>query len=502
MSIFFLQHYIEREVPNFDTFQFISDANYYKQLKFPELIQALPVNPILIALMTPFFSTEFPELRAAVLICSLSVVLTLFLSFFYLRQKISKPVLLIIFLIMASNGLLFRAALNSDSIPLLILVLIITLILYQKKFKYLYLFVASSILVRYEALAIFTALTFTDLFAYFSWQKNKLSLKKIKPMFMNKSFKIWLYSVLVILAWFIFVYFHNTSFGYPGNYYVYEIFDRSAQIPIWKFFTRVGNVFLNLDWFWGKYERSPANSMINLLLFFSSIVSLKTAYVKKNKSILFLFIFSVLYLLIHVFFPADDNRYLFPVLIPLLIIVAVCFDQLFLSIKNSFLKNVLYLFLISTALLFSYDSNRNNLLAMPFVNSYNLEIKKPVLWFNEQDFTQEQNVIQYGGTVYFDNNDQVNYLWPNPECQSIRCILDKNCIKQDVWVVESYFSQEPNPFSIKELGVLIFNNQLEEQCLEEKAYFDIFKNDFDHVWSAIYLYDYEKCQLIDLGDSY
>lgn len=502
------------EVPVSDTFQFIDDSQLYSQFRLPYKIHASPANPILIALITPFLKVDFPAVRAATSISTIAVILALIVFFFFVKRHLKNHLLLLpIFIFLIFSSSLFRVVWDGNSDALFGFVALLSLVAYEKNKKLAYTLSALFILVRYESVAIFAAFFLTDLLFYFFDTKKKFNKENILAIRHQVWFKSALKAGLIILLWFLFVHFHswyNTreSIHKHGNYYIYEIFSRINDIPNWIFFTKFSNLFLLEDWWDVPQEYAVSNSMLSLFILYLFIVSFFFAVRKKNKLVIAHIFFIVFYLLIHVFFPATPYRYFFAVLIPSVYVLGFAIDRLIINLNiertSHFFQTLTSVFFLIFSIYIAQASFVEINTFLNIVKKQGLEIKRVMTWINQQEFDEEQYVISFEIFNHFNLNDKAIYLDAYGDCISVQCLLHEFEVERDVWVVKTADSQRIDDFKLKEMSVLVFNNDLENLCLTALFRVDIpkayeWEND---QWAIVYNYDYEKCKDIDLGAFY
>ncbi len=513
-SVYFLLNINFMEVPVSDTFQFIDDSQLYSQFRLPYKIHASPANPILIALITPFLKVDFPAVRAATSISTIAVILALIVFFFFVKRHLKNHLLLLpIFIFLIFSSSLFRVVWDGNSDALFGFVALLSLVAYEKNKKLAYTLSALFILVRYESVAIFAAFFLTDLLFYFFDTKKKFNKENILAIRHQVWFKSALKAGLIILLWFLFVHFHswyNTreSIHKHGNYYIYEIFSRINDIPNWIFFTKFSNLFLLEDWWDVPQEYAVSNSMLSLFILYLFIVSFFFAVRKKNKLVIAHIFFIVFYLLIHVFFPATPYRYFFAVLIPSVYVLGFAIDRLIINLNiertSHFFQTLTSVFFLIFSIYIAQASFVEINTFLNIVKKQGLEIKRVMTWINQQEFDEEQYVISFEIFNHFNLNDKAIYLDAYGDCISVQCLLHEFEVERDVWVVKTADSQRIDDFKLKEMSVLVFNNDLENLCLTALFRVDIpkayeWEND---QWAIVYNYDYEKCKDIDLGAFY
>jgi hypothetical protein len=513
-SLYFLRNLDFLEVPVSDTFQFIDDSQSYAQFNLPNKIHASPANPILIALITPLLEVDFPAVRAATSISTIAVISALIVFFFFIKRHLKNYALLLpafIFLIFSSA--LFSVVWDGNSDALFGFVALLSLVIYEKNKKSAYILSALFILVRYEALAILGAFFVTDLLFYFVIGQRKFNKKNILNIRHQNWFEPALKAGLMMLIWFLFVHFHswyNTrgSAHEHGNYYIYEIFSRINDIPNWIFFTKFSNIFFLEDWWDGSNRYAVSNSILSLFILYLFIFSLFFAIREKNKEVLANTFFIIFYLLIHVFFPATPYRYLFAVLIPSVYVLIFAVDRLIINLNagftGNFFKTLTFIFFLVFSIYIAQASFVEKNTFLNVVKKQGLEIKRVMVWINQQEFDEDQYVVSFEIFNHFNLNDKVKYLSAYGKCLSVQCLLHQFGIEKDIWVIKTADSQRLNDFKIKEMSALVFNNDLENSCLTALFRVDIPKlYDWENdQWAIVYNYDYEKCKNIDLGAFY
>jgi hypothetical protein len=512
-SIYFLLNIDFMEVPVSDTFQFIEDSQSYARFDLPYKIHASPANPILIALITPLLEVDFPAIRAATSISTISIILMLFFFFFFIKSHLKNSFLLLpAFIFLIFNSSLFRVVWDGNSDALFGFVALLSLITYEKNKNLAYMLSAFFILVRYEAVALLAAFFITDLLFYFINQKKKFNKKNILAIYHENWFKSAIKASLIIVFWFLFVHFHswyNTkgSSHQHGNYYIYEVFSRIDSVPNWIFFIKFSNLFLNVDW-WDVDGHYPLNSILSLFIFYLLIVSIIFSFKEKDRTVFTHIFFVIFYLLIHVFFPATNYRYLFAVLVSSIYFLSYAMDGLITRLDTkrlgSFLRTTTAVFFLVLTIYISKLSIKEVESFLKVVRNQGIELKKSFIWINQQQFRKKQYVLSFQVFNYFNLNDMVEYLNTDRNCMSVQCLLNEFKIEQDIWVIKNADSQRIDDFKLKEMSILIFNNNLEETCLTELFRVDVPKiyEWEDDNWAIIYNYDYEKCKDINLGDSY
>ncbi len=513
-SISFLKDAVLIKVPVGDIFQFISDGRTYAQWQLPEPIFIPPANPILNNILAGFLKQEYPEVIAAFLISTWSNIILLFLILFYLQRKIKHKFLLIpFFILLVTNPVAIRTMLTGNSNALFGLLAFVNLIVYEKNKKIAYLLSAIFILVRYEAMALFGTFLLMDF--YFSFSKNKKTDIKFcfKNLIKETWFKYAMIGLATIMSWFLFIILWNNHYDHHyGIYYAHEVLSRSESIPNLKYLLKFSNLFIGEDWWWDG-QSALINSLLTQISFVTLFFAFLISFLKKNKVILSYIVFTVLYLLIHTFFPSASYRYFFPILIPVLICHFYVIDLFLSKFQNKqygFLFKITILILIfSLSVSISKFNFRENEVNKEVMNNQHAEIKAVVEWIAKQEFSEKKYVTGFNMFPYFNKNSMVIYLEYFAACNSVRCVVDESGFEREevlrnLWVVKTADSQILTEFKINEMGASVFNNELEESCLKEIHRIEI-ENIYeweDERSATVYEYNYVECQELELGELY
>ena len=280
-----------------DFFQFLRDSEYYLQLKLPPMIQSLPMNPILIGILSKIVHGYKTEIEVALFINAVSISGGILGVYLILRKLTHPAVAGLTAVYLMTNPIVFASATTTNTEALFSLFCIIVFILIERKRVYLVsILSALGILVRYESVLLFGALFIFNLF----YERNLSMMLKYSVLFLSIALPI------------LFILFSQNAYGSISQTpFLVEVFQRKEDIPEFRFFSHFLFSLYNFK-FLLLSPRSIFFDILGLFFWSASFILL----VKKNKKqtplMLTTLVFSFLYLLFHSLFPAYLERYFVP----------------------------------------------------------------------------------------------------------------------------------------------------------------------------------------------
>jgi hypothetical protein len=400
-------------IPNPDVFQYIQDGKQYISFQLPQNIQAPPANPILIAFLSRLFPFPQIEVRIALLINSISSILSLYIVWRIGKIYIGNWAILVpIFII--SNPIFYYTALNISSEVLYTLITLLSLDFHtQNKHKQSILFALVSFFVRYEGLILLLCLLALN-YAYLS---KKLKLKKTI---------LWLTPVIL---WTGIIHLHNPSQNLLGNEFIKEIISEQSTLPNIYFFNSYPFLL-----FFDNYTQNHIFQRIIWLLTIIGVFFLSINKKRRHTSII-ITLYILGYLIVHALFPAQDDRYLLPLMGLLIIIVIYPFIKIY-NICNSLTLKIIIFGIIIVLFSKAVWQNVNSIsIYMSPKQSERLVNLLAAEWINLTCASQKRVFLTLEPwiTEYYVNCPDThlyNFNYFTPECANPIC--SKNILMKDV----------------------------------------------------------------------
>ncbi len=283
-----------------DFFQFLGDSQYYLNWQLPPFIQSLPGNPILLGVLSRLFANYLTEIEIALWINAVSISLATFLLYKILAKDSRKLVFSaeLITLFVISHPIIFASAVSNNSEALFSLFMVSVFYLVQKKKIGLAVICSAlGILIRYESAFIFGAIFLTQLQNLS--KKNLLKIAKQSMVFAALALPI-LFALLT----------RNDTGSIVNTPFLTEVFTRKDDVPEWRFIFNFPFAIFYLP----DYLLMKTSVYMGIVGFLFWLVFLHSR--DRLKKIDFIarsaMLFSILFLVFHIFFPAYLERYFVP----------------------------------------------------------------------------------------------------------------------------------------------------------------------------------------------
>jgi len=434
------------EVPETDFFQFLDNAKIYRQLKLPDTIHASPANPILIAIFGNIISIPQSELYIARSFNIVFFCLSMFLLWRIARKYFGYFAFLLLAL-MLSNPISYYVSLHPVSETLFTLsVLFVLYLRHRDKMKTAYIISGLSILIRYEAVAMFMAMALID--GVFS--KDKKTARRL----------IFIVAIPIVI-WIGMVSLQNPHHTIQGNPFIQELMAAANTLP--------NNMIFDMKPFFQFIHRDKSiNSRVAMIFFIYALIGISLFMKKKERQLLIITLFGIGYLIIHWFFPSYPDRYSFPI-IWVVYLIGLWPLWYIRREKKRFIMIALPL-LSYIVILFATDIIQTNIDILPEYLSWNkydrYENKLVADWLTETTFMRPTRVLTFEPWImsYFTMNQNITFGKMGPvgiqDCKTVSCIIIHERIdreKSDVlFVVDNYEFDEQDDFWSSQHGIYIF----------------------------------------------
>lgn len=485
---FYLSNINYFSIPDSDIFQYISESKPYGELKLPRIIQLPPVNPMLIAMLSRVFTTQkYQEIFSMHIVNSLAVIGTLFFTYATVRRH-SKPIGLVVMILLATNPLIIFSSLNINSEVLFTTLLLATIYYHQSgSGRISYVLACISFFIRYEGILLAISLYTVDI--------------------LRRKFKV-KYAILAsipIILWLGAISTRTQSGNLLGNGYIQEIFQHNDRIPQFKLLKDIPFLMTYTI----HIESKGKDRIYSVIILTFIVIGLTAIVVYRVHEFITFFLFLILYIIFHSIFPFAPNRYLYP-LLPLLyaspllgllliytksrrIFRLISITVLFLSIIGSVkiiegnLRNAKY-----------YYSNEKEFW-LPFPRYYRHEILLIADWVNKIKTSKPLLIITYEPWPfnYYVKNKNVSFFLSNSgvyqSCDSILCLMNNKNMSNseyDIYVIKqsnSLFVNDGFP-SASYFNVQIFNDFPNNE--ESKKFTTVDKISAHGTWAEIYKYNH------------
>jgi hypothetical protein len=353
-------------VPNSDIFQYIHDGQKYMKLTLPDNIHAPPGNPVLIGLLSSLFNFPNKEVVVAVWINIVStigaaIILTLIL------WKIQPILILPVLLIICSNPLTYLVGVDVTSEALFSFMVLLSLLLASRNNLRAALWVSwLSFLVRYEGAGLVISILLV------------MMLKNSK-----NTIKWFVISLCLFCGWITILHFHNSGDSILGNTFIQEIIAGKSNVPnldIVEYLTVTlwyrSRFLVQVPWIW--------NTLI--------LVSLSAAIFSKVQVIKISSIFSTFYILIHMSFPIHMDRYLFPLIwiVPMLLLYPL---TSLIPKRKLIFQYVVVILLLLLSFYFGWLNQKHFLLDLASAKNDGITTRITADWFDTQEYEQHAIII-------------------------------------------------------------------------------------------------------------
>ncbi len=281
ISIYFINRLSYFYVPDTDFIQYLDEGRELFLNPFAKVVTP-PLYSIIFFIFEKFLPLQNPGITGGIILNIFAFVISIFFLFRVIRPHLRIFVLLPIGLWLF-HPLTQIVNLQPLNIPLATLFIIVAIFTHEKYTKLSYLFSLLAFFCRPESIALNIAFVLWDF----------ITVRNIKYK--------WLLMCLFIIAsiWFL-----RPFFGLKGNDYMAEMAARKTEIP-------------NINYIQRSLIDVPFLIPSSPLLLFGIVIWLGVGsfYTIKAKKIQAIFIFYCLfYSLFHIFFPANTDRYIYPIL--------------------------------------------------------------------------------------------------------------------------------------------------------------------------------------------
>lgn len=479
------------KVPHGDIYQYIGDAESYLKLQLPHMIQLQPLFPLLMSIVARFcWQFEFPYFASAKIINLLAVVGADIFLYAILKKRLGELGAFLIFLLTLIHPLLFITALDTTTVGLFILFSTSAIYYVDRNEKLFFIL---------SLLAFFTRIEGILLFIVFFLQ-SKLHLHK---RLIDRKVLI---SLLILLAWITFQFFHNWHNHIPlGNYYLYELQTRGISLDNFiYFFGLLGVSLFPETYFWRGINFFSLSKFSFCISIFSIVFLIAFVFNKKTR---FLGIYLLLLSAVHSLFPAIEDRY-FALFFHLFLIgfFSLMHDLIHKIFKNK--QRVIFVIIILFFLLVSgkgylsqfkngfqyyrYDGFDLNYDAYKWIFSnlsngeYYILASEDYLYYslflNSKLFNKEgnQSFMKNEGLSKFKiNNADINFVdltYYKTTCTTSLCLFEQIQEENAVYILisDDLLDNHPKDFWWDKNGLVLLEDFLlveNERCLESEQIF-------------------------------
>jgi len=314
-----------------DFFQYVSDSTYYLQFRLPPFIQSLPANPILIGTFSTLFSSFVNEVEVALMINAISASGAFFILYTILKEKVGLIQAGVAMLFLMLHPILFLSATSINSGMLFSFFSICMFYLFWKKrFLLICLGSALGILIRYESILLFLSLFSISVLK----RDTFISILKRTITFSIPGLII----LSVLLG-------QNHGATVTSNPFLVEIAERSEDIPELRFIANIPFAII-----YNNYLLHTHNSDLYLIpacMFWIGIfLIISKSKIDENELFYFSLLFSLSFLMFHIFFPAYAERYFVPTIFGLVFSFA-------LFVKKLTIRYQLLILVVLTGVIFN-----------------------------------------------------------------------------------------------------------------------------------------------------
>lgn len=480
--VLFLNFNFFSTMANSDIIQFLLDGRIYHSLQLPHNIHASPLYPILITFVSYFFKDHviLHEIAAARFINIISTIGSLTLLYLLASKQSNKVLALGVVILAMLHPWTFMMAVGDYSETLFTFFTLLSLYFManKKNMSLAFLLAGISFLVRNEGLLLFLSLFFVNN------HSSKITIRELLTNF-KKTIVIsgFLIGGSIIIGWtLIFItnnlysskhqpqYSENLQYGY---YFFYEIEERKNEIPELRFISNFPKFMFSFANYEPTSFRDP-NLWVGIIIvavLFHGFIASKSQFTKAIS------LYIILYLGIHVLFPAFTHRYFYPLLFISFLLVL---SQIRNILRHKFarpLHRYMMLFLFSliycllvryvivnfsntvdypkhyydshgktsqliNSLLFNQDKTINIYMENPFTKYYFTGIEKK--YSHSSDWIKSHFKDKFGKyhTTYFNKNR--NILVRFIDVDHIKTV---NCLNIDC-IHETYQTDNPRSFFI------------------------------------------------------
>jgi hypothetical protein len=471
-------------VPDPDIFEYIDSGKWYLRLQVPDRVQVPPLYAILIALLSPVFtSLQHPEIFSAHLINISAAVVSLILVY-SLLSKYSTYLALFVVVALCTNPVFFFQSLNVNTEVPFLAAAVVAFTLYQRGwYGWAYTVAGGSFLIRYEGALVVLSLLLVDILG------KKGPVKIIRQAAMG---------IGLCVLWLMVAHSHTSGGNIFGNAYIQEVLQFRSQIPNVELITRIPALLFDQCRNSDNGSSYPLCSGALYLLTASGAIAL---FAFGGKTYTGIFVFSSLYLLFHILFPFSADRYAYPLLWVFYASILAAFRVIPWVKKSQIWKllgGILYAYMGITNALGIYESMRHTAIAQSaYPRHVRYEFRLAAQWLSIRKFPTPVIVITPEPWImkYFTTNPDVSYLyapygvWQN--CNTIGCIIrdQRSAIggKRILYVQQSYhyFGNDADPsqtnFNVKMLRGLPGRAEAKDFTLLEYL-------EYHDVWAKIYEY--------------
>jgi hypothetical protein len=392
-------------VPNPDIFHYAIDGQTYMSGSLPENIHVPPGSPLIIGFLSKLPGLSDTEVAQGIWINILStigcsVLLLLIVS------KISFWLIVPVLLVVTINPLAYIVGVDTTSEALFSFMALLSLwFLSLKKFEYSLLFSWLSFFVRYAGAGLILGVVTT------------ISLRK------SSRALVWIMaSIIVVGSWLLILNYQNDGNSILDTVYMQEIIARQAEIPHLGLIERLMKLIV--------YDFLPIQSDYVWIWPALIICGLIAGSFTTNKVIRAAGIFSLLYIMGSLSFPNYAERYSFPLIWTVPLVISYLLIRLFNLVPYRWVKLTAYGGILLLSMLIAKTNYQALVKELNTRSRFGAETRATADWLNRTSF--EKTVIfltlESWKLSYYVENPHVHVMslgFSDLEtCSSMMCIAD------------------------------------------------------------------------------
>ncbi len=398
-------------IANSDVIQFLMDGRTYHSLELPANIHASPLYPIVITFVSYLFKDHFLlyEVAAARFINIVSILGSLGLLYLFAKKQSNALIALAVCILAMLHPWTFMMGIGdySESSYTFLVLLSLYSLVKLKRISLAFFIAGISFLVRNEGILLFLSLFLVEV------HSSRINVHELLARF-KKTVLLpgFLIGSAIITGWLIILfannlhssiyqlqYSDNLRFGY---YFFYEIVERKNELPELRFISNYPKfIFAYADYRPTSYSDpylwiGVATSLILIIFYFRV----------KNQLVRAISLYIVMYLFLHMAFPAYPLRYFFPLLfITYLLLLAMLKSSFDYLQSKGIKKNRLIVIPISLYLLMNYFLIHNFTANIEPQRKYYESYEKIAIWIKNSIMSSKNSsytlYMQYPFLKYY-----------------------------------------------------------------------------------------------------